>query len=161
MAGGLRIAGAADRLGVEARGRLLALHTAAGTRESGLSLTARFTPQGAGRGLSLEVRPAWGAPAQGAGTLWQDRDLGSGLGGLPGGPPPAGSFAARMSYGFGHWTPFTETSWSDPLSRMLRAGLRLGRPGAAVDLEVAGARSARPDGGPDYRLDLNGRLRIP
>ena len=163
VAGGLRVEDAAGRVGVEARGRLLALHAAAGAREAGLALTARFTPQGAGRGLTMEVRPAWGAPAEGAGTLWQDRDFGglAGLGGLAGGPPPAGSFAARVSYAFGLWTPFTETSWSDALSRNLRAGVRLGRPGDAVDLEVTGARSARPAGAPDYRLDLNARLRVP
>ena len=161
LAGGLRIKDAADRIGVEARGRVLALHTAAGYRESGFSLTASFTPQGRDRGLMMEVRPAWGAPAQGAQTLWQDNELGAGFAGLSGGPGPGGSLGARVSYGLGRFSPFTEATWSDALSRMLRAGVRMGRPGDAVDFEFTGGRSDRPDGAPDYRFDLYGRLRLP
>ena len=161
LAGGLRIKDAADRIGVEARGRVLALHTAAGYRESGFSLTASFTPQGRDRGLMMEVRPAWGAPAQGAQTLWQDNELGAGFAGLSGGPGPGGSLGARVSYGLGRFSPFTEATWSDALSRMLRAGIRMGRPGDAVDFEFTGGRSDRPDGAPDYRFDLYGRLRLP
>ena len=161
LAGGLRIKDAADRLGVEARGRVLALHTAAGYRESGFSLTASFTPQGRDRGLMMEVRPAWGAPAQGAQTLWQDNELGAGFAGLSGGLGPGGSLGARVSYGLGRFSPFTEATWSDALSRMFRAGVRMGRPGDAVDFEFTGGRSDRPDGAPDYRFDLYGRLRLP
>ena len=165
LAGGLRLADAAGRFGMEARGRLLALHTAAGYRESGLSVSARFTPQGADRGLMMEVRPAWGAPAAGAETLWQEGALGTGLAGSPiagaGAAGRAGSLAAWVSYGLGPVTPFTEAAWADAFSRTLRAGLRVGRYGDAVDFELAGGRSDRADGAPEYRFDLRGRLRIP
>ena len=160
VAGGLRVNDERGRLGLEARGRVLALHTAAGYREQGVSLTARFTPKGADRGLMMEVRPTWGAPANGAQTLWQDS--GGGLDELGGAAVgTGGGMAARVSYGLGLLTPFTEVTWTDALSRMIRAGLRVGRYGQAIDLEMAGGRQARPDGGADYRLDLYGRLRLP
>ena len=160
VAGGLRVNDERGRLGLEARGRVLALHTAAGYREQGVSLTARFTPKGADRGLMMEVRPTWGAPANGAQTLWQDS--GGGLDELGGAAiGTGGGMAARVSYGLGLLTPFTEVTWTDALSRMIRAGLRVGRYGQAIDLEMAGGRQARPDGGADYRLDLYGRLRLP
>ena len=160
VAGGLRVNDERGRLGLEARGRVLALHTAAGYREQGVSLTARFTPKGADRGLMMEVRPTWGAPANGAQTLWQES--GGGLDELGGAAVgTGGGMAARVSYGLGLLTPFTEVTWTDALSRMIRAGLRVGRYGQAIDLEMAGGRQARPDGGADYRLDLYGRLRLP
>ena len=160
VAGGLRVNDERGRLGLEARGRVLALHAAAGYREQGVSLTARFTPKGADRGLMMEVRPTWGAPANGAQTLWQDS--GGGLDELGGAAVgTGGGMAARVSYGLGLLTPFTEVTWTDALSRMIRAGLRVGRYGQAIDLEMAGGRQARPDGGADYRLDLYGRLRLP
>ena len=161
VAGGLRVNDERGRLGLEARGRVLALHTAAGYREQGVSLTARFTPKGADRGLMMEVRPTWGAPANGAQTLWQES--GGGLDELGGAAfgNGGGAMAARVSYGLGLLTPFTEVTWTDALSRMIRAGLRVGRYGEAVALEMAGGRQARPDGGADYRLDLYGRLRLP
>ena len=73
----------------------------------------------------------------------------------------AGSLAARVRYGLGPVTPFTEAARADAFSRTLRAGLRVGRYGDAVDFELAGGRSDRADGAPEYRFDLRGRLRIP
>ena len=156
LAGGVRVADARSRIGVEAQGRVLALHSAAGYRESGVSLTARFTPSGGERGLGLEVQPVWGAPAHGAQALWADHELGA-LRPESGG----GAMVARMRYGFGLLSPFTEVTWSEALSRMLRAGVRVGRFGEAVEIELAGSRQATEGGGPSYRFDLYGRIRIP
>ena len=160
VAGGLRVNDERGRLGLEARGRVLALHTASGYREQGISLTARFTPKGGDRGLLMEVRPTWGAPANGAHTFWQDGGGGlDELGAAAGNE--GGAMAARVSYGLGLLTPFTEVTWTDALSRMIRAGLRVGRYGRSIDVELAGGRRQRPDGGADYRFDLYGRLRLP
>ena len=156
LAGGVRVADARSRIGVEAQGRVLALHSAAGYRESGVSLTARYTPSGGERGLGLEVQPVWGAPAHGAQALWADHELGA-LRPESGG----GAMVARMRYGFGLLSPFTEVTWSEALSRMLRAGVRVGRFGEAMEIELAGSRQATEGGGPSYRFDLYGRIRIP
>ncbi len=157
VAGGLRVADARSRFGVEAQGRLLALHSASGYRESGFSLVARWSPSGGERGLTIEAQPTWGAPAQGARTFWNDRDLAAMR---PEGPGRRG-MATRVSYGLDFLTPFTEVTWTEALSHLLRAGVRVGRYGEAVHLELAGTRQERPAGAPDYRLDLYGRLRIP
>ena len=56
---------------IDAQGRALAVHSAAGYRERGAGVT--LTVGGAGReGLSLSVSPRWGDGAAGAGGLWQD-----------------------------------------------------------------------------------------
>ena len=68
---------------------------------------------------------------------------------------------AQVRYGFDLLSPFTEVTWSEALSRMLRAGVRMGRFGEAVYVELAGGRQTREDGGADYRFDLYGRIRIP
>ena len=60
------------RLRVEAQGRLLTLHSAAGDRERGVGVTL-----GVGNpsqeGLSLSVSPRWGDAATGGETLWQEQ----------------------------------------------------------------------------------------
>ena len=70
VAGGLRYA--APSFELEARGRLLALHTAADYGEHGLSVTARVGPGAGGHGLSLALSPRWGAPTGAAEALWGD-----------------------------------------------------------------------------------------
>ena len=61
IAAGLRLA--AGRLGIEARGRMLAAHTASGYQESGLSLIAYVRPPVGRDGLSVSVAPG-GAPGR-------------------------------------------------------------------------------------------------
>ena len=157
LAGGVRVADRGNRFGAEARARLLALHTAEGYRESGAALTARYAPSGGERGLSVEVGPTWGAPPAGAQALWTDRNLDA----MRPGGDRAGQWVGRMSYGFPLFTPFTEVTWSEALSRSLRAGVRLGRYGAPVHVELAGSRRQQGAGEAGYRLDLYGRIRIP
>ena len=146
---GLEVAGGAryeaPGVQVEARGRWLAAHSEDGTREHGVSVTARVGPGAHGRGLSLSLSPRWGAGAV-AGALWRDE--------LPrpaaGGADDAGAVDARIGYGVelapeGLLTPFAELGLAGGESRRLRLGTRFdGRP-AALALELAGERRERDD----------------
>ena len=67
---GLRAAGGKVR--VDAQGRLLAVHSAAGYRERGVGVTLSVGNQDQ-EGLSLSVSPRWGDSAAGGGPLWQDQ----------------------------------------------------------------------------------------
>jgi len=67
---GLRAA--AGRVRVDAQGRMLAVHSAAGYRERGLGVTLSVGDRDR-EGLSLSVSPRWGDSAAGGGALWQDR----------------------------------------------------------------------------------------
>ena len=157
VAGGLRVADAAGRLEVETRGRLLALHTAAGHRERGASVTARLTPAGAGRGLQVEVSPRWGAPATGADALWQEQAFSRTLAG--GAPAAAGGLDARLGYGFGRLAPFAEAGWTDEAdraARRLRLGLRLGQAGEDVEVEASAERNESGSQPPNYRFSIIG-----
>ncbi len=70
VAGGLRAA--AGRVRVDAQGRVLAVHSAAGYRERGVGVTLSVGNQDQ-EGLSLSVSPRWGDSAIGGGALWQDQ----------------------------------------------------------------------------------------
>ena len=70
VAAGLRAA--AGRLRVDARGRMLAVHSASGYRERGAGLTLSVGDRGR-EGLSLSVSPRWGDPVSGGGALWQEQ----------------------------------------------------------------------------------------
>ena len=70
VAGGLRAA--AGRVRVDAQGRVLAVHSAAGYRERGVGVTLSVGNQDQ-EGLSLSVSPRWGDSAVGGGALWQDQ----------------------------------------------------------------------------------------
>ncbi len=151
--------------GLEARGRVLALHTATGYREHGLGVTARLTPGGTdGRGLLLMVTPGWGAPVAGADALWREQAFG---------PEGRGAFAndapsvdAQVGYSFavraGHvLTPFSNVGVHGAEYRRLRVGLRLGRPAAMaapLRLELAGERHETGWERVDNRLGALGAL---
>ena len=70
VAGGVRLN--AGRVRVEAQGRMLALHTASGYEERGLSVTATVGGGQYEPGLTASLRPRWGVPGYGAESLWQD-----------------------------------------------------------------------------------------
>ncbi len=155
VAGGLRAADGSGRIEVEASGRVLALSTGSGYRERGASVRARLTPGGdAGRGLSVELTPRWGAPAFGADTLWRDQALGAAGIGLP----ETGSLDARVGYRLGLLAPFAEMGWARQDAQRQRFGLRVGEVGDAVDVEVTGERHASTARPPDYRFTLFGRI---
>ena len=68
LAGGLRAA--RGRVRVDAQGRMLVLHSAAGYRERGVGVTLSVGSRQ--QGLSLVLSPRWGDPANGGGRLWQE-----------------------------------------------------------------------------------------
>ncbi len=69
LAGGLRAAG--GRVRVDAQGRMLVLHSAAGYRERGVGVTLSVGSRH--QGLSLSLSPRWGDQANGGGRLWQEQ----------------------------------------------------------------------------------------
>ena len=70
VAGGMRLAH--GWLRVDAQGRLLVLHSAAGYRERGVGVTISGGDRDR-EGLSLSVSPRWGDAATAGGTLWQEQ----------------------------------------------------------------------------------------
>ena len=70
VAGGVRAE--AGKLRVDARGRMLAVHSATGYRERGLGLTLSVGNKEQ-EGLSLSFSPRWGDRAAGGGALWQEQ----------------------------------------------------------------------------------------
>ena len=66
------------RVFVEGQARTLVAHDEEGYEEWGASVSAGITPNAAGRGLTLSIRPTWGMPGGGAGQVWSSvhaRDL--------------------------------------------------------------------------------------
>ena len=90
---GLRAA--AGEVRVDAQGRMLAVHSAAGYRERGVGVTLSVGNQDR-EGLSLSVSPRWGDSATGSGTLWRDRIYSRYL---PGAKPDGLALEARSEYG--------------------------------------------------------------
>ena len=94
VSGGLRAAAGPVR--IDARGRILVLHSARGYEERGLGVTLTVGSPAAEEGLSLSVSPRWGGSATATGALWNDRH-----GALrPDAPAAAGPWAldARARY---------------------------------------------------------------
>ena len=165
VAGGVRLAHPGSGFGLEARGRVLAMHAATGYRERGLSVTALLTPGGTdGRGLSIALTPGWGAPAGGADTLW--REQASGPGRLPHVADEGASMDAQVGYGLALragrvLTPFSAVGVRGADHRHLRMGLRLtgaARTPAPLQVELAGERIESSWRRPDHRLGLVGAL---
>ena len=152
-------------LGVEVRGRLLALHTADSYKERGLSMTASLSPGSGGLGLSLSLSPRWGAPVGDAETLWRDHALER----LDSGEGRRDSLSldARVGYGLramnGLLTPFGELGLRDGDSRRMRVGAQFARRTTGVgtlDMELSGERRDGAWDEPEHRVDLIGRLRF-
>ena len=163
VAGGVRLAG--DRFEVEARGRVLALHTAAGHREHGASVAARLTADSEGRGLSAELSPRWGAPATGGDALWQDYLPAAAGGGAAERPA---SLDGRVGYGValaetgGVLTPFAEVGLSDGPAQRVRVGARFDldhTAGKGLVVELSGERRESAGAAPDYQMILELRFR--
>ena len=72
---GLRYEG--DGVTVEGSIRTLVAHEASGYEEWGAAGSIRIGPGSSGRGLSLTLRPSWGAAHSGTEQLWSLRDPGS------------------------------------------------------------------------------------
>ena len=128
VAGGLRLA--IGRLGIEARGRMLAVHTASGYEEKGLAVIAFVRPEAGRGGLSVSISPRWGSETRNVDLTWrEDRDI------VQGERPPdeAGTVRAHIGYGMVYptmnglvVTPFCEMDLSAADHRRMRVGTRLG-----------------------------------
>ena len=68
IAGGVRVD--TNTLTLEARGRMLATHSAEDFSESGVSLMLNFHPSKDESGLSFSLTPEWGASSDSTGTIW-------------------------------------------------------------------------------------------
>lgn len=68
IAGGVRVD--TNTLTLEARGRMLATHSAEDFSESGVSLMLNFHPSSDESGLSFSLTPQWGATSQSGDAIW-------------------------------------------------------------------------------------------
>ena len=165
VAGGLRLGG--SRVHIEARGRMMAIHTAENYKEHGFSVAAAVNAGEGGSGLSMSLAPRWGARTESAGTLWRDEGLREVAEGRPGVGP--GSLDAKIGYGVGvgggasMLTPFGELNLSGSDSQRAQIGARLAMPesaGQMLSLELAAMRGRRTNEAPKYGLALRGSLKL-
>ena len=161
---GVYVAGP-NGFGLEARGRMLILHTAENYEEYGASLTLSMSPRPDGSGLSLSVEPSVGAETGGADGLWREDPFA--LSGARAAKRDPLSLDVGVGYGVramnGLLTPFGEYNLSNDARRRLRAGARFNLTRSslgAVSLEVAGERHEHAGSEPEHRLGVVGRLRF-
>lgn len=171
VAGGLKIA--RGRIGVEARGRLLASHSGEGVKERGISLAAYVNPMAAGRrGLSMTVVPRIGAATDMSGDMWRDEQME----GLTRPSREGVGVKAEIGYGLARFassdilmTPFGAMDVAGDDRRRVRLGARFGSVGAgdaggaasgvgALSFELAGERIEGYGRTPDHRIGLIGRM---
>ena len=160
VAGGVRYRG--PMLGLELKGRTVALHGAQGYSEHGLSGLIVVGRQGEA-GWNLALAPRWGGAADAMDLAW--RGDYRGIGGA--GPRPSWGFAGRLSRGWllqrgaGLVTPFGEFDVTHRDRRRARIGLgyRLEATPSQppVFLELVGERVRIDLDDSDHRIVLTGR----
>ena len=164
IAGGLRLA--VGPLGIEARGRMLAIHSASGYEERGLSILASVRPPEGRGGLSMSIAPRWGADTRSVDMTWRGNAVGVGTPRNVAAPQAA---ALRASVGYDmtapamarlRLTPFGEIDLAAGDRRMLRLGARIGSLRAMTSMEIVGERRENPTGRPDHRVGLLARIRF-
>ena len=163
LGGTLRYADNRLGLSVDASGRLLVAHEDENYREWGASLAIRLDPGTAGRGLSLDVAPSWGAAATGgAERLWS---LNNARGLAPGyGPAARMRLNAGVAYGLpafrgrGSMAPYAGMRVSGP-GRDWRAGVRWRR-SDAVSFGVEATRGEATGAPPAHRILLQASVRL-
>ena len=157
--GGLRYADTATGLTVEGRARTLLVHSE-DYEEWGLSGLIRIDPGSAGRGLALNVQPAWGPTASGVQRLWETGVAGRGS------PTyrAVGRIDAEVGYGLsaspglGVVTPYAGLGVAGEGARSWRAGTRW-RVAPSARLSLDGTwREAVRDYRPEHSLMLRGDL---
>ena len=154
--GGLRYVG--PHMELEARGGLVALHSAEAYREHGLSLNIRVSPEPDGRGLSLSIAPRLGAATGETAALRNER-----LPRADASRVDTMSLDARLGYGVsipgtkGVLTPFGEASAAGG-SRRVRLGIGYRLDTATV--ELAGERLMGVDAEPEHRAALKLSLEL-
>lgn len=70
VAGGVRVD--TNSITIEARGRMLATHSAENFSESGVSLMLNFNPTSDESGLSFSLTPQWGVTSESRGAIWTE-----------------------------------------------------------------------------------------
>ena len=160
VAGGVRFR--SPNVGVELKGRTVAMHAVEGYSENGLSAAIVVGPSTDGRGWSLSLAPRWGGAADMTDMLWR-RDYRRGMGGMR----PGWGLAGRVGYGAGlaHRpglvTSFGEFDLSARDRRRVRFGVSYRLRGTSwqppVYLELAGERVELYPVETDHRLVLTGR----
>ncbi len=159
---GLRYADPESGLTVEGSVRTLVAHEDSSYEEWGASGSVRLDPGASGHGLSLTLRPAWGAASGGAGRLWGLHD--------------ARSFAANeeldaqgrldteIAYGFGAFggrglaTPYAGLGLSQDGDRTWRTGARWSL-GSSLAMSLDGTRREPVnDDAPEHGLILRASL---
>ena len=165
VSGGLRLSG--GRVGINAQGRFLAVHTAEGYSESGVSLGAYLSPGAGGRGLSLSVAPRMGAAPSASGMIWRERPLQDGSAAPASSHNNARALRAEVGYGLAYpslgvlMTPFGEMHLQGDDRQQMRLGARLTRSGVhagGASLELSGMRLDRRGSASDHRIGLLARM---
>ena len=135
LSAGARASAPDSRFSVDASGHWLALHSADGVSDWGVSLEARLEPEADGRGQSLSLGTSWGQ--QRSGTLASEGVFDENRGD---GEPQRLSMTARVGYGFstagGLLTPFAELSVAEDVETRSAAGLSYAVPGG-LDARLA------------------------
>ena len=134
LAGGVRILNAESGFGLEAKGRILAMHTGDGYSESGIGVTASFEPGAAGRGITFRLSPRWGGSADSTDLFWDEvgnvRDASQYAYGLD--RAQTWGVDAALGYGFGLRsmpgvvTPFGQMDVTGARDQRIRVGVRYG-----------------------------------
>ena len=137
---------------LEAQGRRLVLHSATAYEEQGVSLAAMVGSSPYEPGLTLSLRPTWGAAGMGAETLWQDQIQSY----MPDSAYDQTGMDARLGYGLrlgrdGLLTPFGSYGQRQNSGRRLQVGTLVGTlgqtPGSVhgpFQIELSGERYDRP-----------------
>ena len=144
---------------VEARGRMLVLHSADNHREYGASITASLAPGAGGHGLSMAITPTWGTldsslgarganlfPARAADRRSESVSLSS-------------RFAYGLNAGTGVMAPFIDFSLRDGDSHRIRIGSRFS-PSPSVDLELTGDRHQDASETAEHGVQFSARIRF-
>ena len=132
LVSGLRYESDASGFWLEARGRVLVLHSADDDyEERGFSLTAGLQPSSDGTGLSFLLSPQWGRPIENMESMWRGSDTFNSLNrNLEARQHRGGSLRVEFSYGFarprtgGVVAPFGELEVADETSHRARLGTR-------------------------------------
>ena len=159
---GLRYADPESGLTVEGSVRTLVAHEASGYEEWGASGSVRLDPGASGRGLSLTLRPAWGAASGGAERLWGFRDARSFAENEE--LDAQGRLDTEIAYGFGAFggrglaTPYAGLGLSQDGDRTWRTGARWSL-GPVLAMSLDGTRREPVnDDAPEHGLKLGASL---
>ena len=152
LASGLRYDDAASGLWLEARGRVLVLHSEDDDyEEQGFSLSAGLQPYRDGTGLSLSVAPRWGGSAAGTAAMLSPEGPGLYSRSIAA-QRRRGSLHTALSYGFatpetgGVTTPFAQFDVTDGAGYRAKLGTRyqLSAGANTLKLELSSDLTTRP-----------------